>query len=164
VVSASPDRAAWHVAGWGTLGWIETGIKSVAFLCAYAALATSITTGWSIPRGVRVAEFVLIGVATLGLLAAIGDRLLEREVVSMVFVVFNDVAHLALLASLVTTAGPGRLLTAFTVLMTCGELVKIRFLRSTGFTVRNTPTSVVIGLTAAYALLYATAAAVWVWR
>ncbi len=164
MVSASPDRAAWHVAQWGTLGWIETAIKSVAFLCAYVALAMSITTGWSIPRGVRVVEFVLIGVATLGLLAAIGDRLLEREVVSMVFVVFNDLAHLALLTSLVTTAGPGRLLTAFAVLMTCGELVKIRFLRTTGFTVRNTPTSVVIGLVTAYALVYATAAAVWVWR
>ena len=162
-MSASADRAAWHVARWGTLGWIETGIKSIAFLCAYAALATSITTGWSTPHGVRVAEVVLIGVAALGLLAAIGDRLLEREVVAMVFVVFNNLAHLALLASLLTTAGPGRLLTAFAVLMTCGELVKIRFLRSTGFTVRNTPGWIVIGLTTAYALVYALAGAVWVW-
>ena len=48
--------------------------------------------------------------------------------------------------------------------MLCGELVKIRFLRSTGFTVRNTPASIVIGLTAAYALVYALAALVWVWR
>jgi hypothetical protein len=107
---------------------------------------------------------VLIGIATLGLLAAIGDRLLEYEIVAMVFVVFNNFAHLALLAGLVTTAGPGRLLTAFAVLMLCGELVKIRFLHSTGFTVRNTPASTVIGLTAAYALVYALAALVWVWR
>jgi hypothetical protein len=48
--------------------------------------------------------------------------------------------------------------------MLCGELVKIRFLHSTGFTVRNTPASTVIGLTAAYALVYALAALVWVWR
>ena len=48
--------------------------------------------------------------------------------------------------------------------MLCGELVKIRFLRSTGFTVRNTPVSVVIGLTVAYALVYALAVLVWVWR
>jgi hypothetical protein len=82
----------------------------------------------------------------------------------MVFVCFNNLAHLALLASLVTTAGPGRLLTAFAVLMLCGELVKVRFLRSTGFTVRHAPASIVIGLTTAYAVVYALAALVWVWR
>ena len=53
---------------------------------------------------------------------------------------------------------------AFAVLMLCGELVKIRFLRSTGFTVRNASASIVIGLTTAYALLFALAALVWVWR
>ena len=152
------------MARWGRLGWIETCIKSAAFLCAYAVLASSITTGWSTPGRVRVAELVLIGIATIGLLAAIGDRLLEREIVSMVFVCFNNLAHVALLASLLTTAGPGRLLTAFAVLMICGELVKIRFLRSTGFAVRKTPASIVIGLTTAYAAVYALAALVWVWR
>jgi len=146
------------------MGWIETGVKSCAFLCAYVALASSISTGWSTPRGVRIVELVLIGIATLGLMAAIGDRLLAGEIFAMVFVCFNNLAHLALLVSLLTTAGPGRLLTAFALLMICGELVKIRFLHSTGFTVRNTPTATVIGLTAAYALVYALAALVWVWR
>jgi hypothetical protein len=163
-VTPSRGTADWHVARWGRLGWIETGIKAVAFLCAYVALASSITTGWSAPGGVRIVELVLVGIATLGLLAAIGDRLLEREIVAMVFVCFNNAAHLALLASLVTTDGPGRLLTAFAVLMICGELVKLGFLYSTGFTVRNTPASIVIALTAAYALVYALAALVWVWR
>lgn len=158
------EAAGWHVARWGRLGWIETGVKSLAFLCAYVALASSITTGWSAPGGVRIVELVLVGVATLGLLAAIGDRLLEREIVAMVFVCFNNLAHLALLGSLVTTDGPGRLLTAFALLMMCGELVKLGFLYSTGFTVRNTPVSVVIGLTVAYAIVYALAALVWVWR
>ena len=163
-MSTSRETVGWHVARWGTLGWIETGVKSCAFVCAYAALASSITTGWSTPGGIRIAELVLIGIANGGLLAAIGDRLLEREIVAMVFVCFNNVAHLTLLASLLTTAGPGNLLTAFALLMTCGELVKIQFLRSTGFTVRNAPASTVIGLTAAYALVYALAALVWVWR
>ena len=159
----SSREAAWHVARWGPLGWIETGIKSLAFLCAYVALASSLTTGWSTPGRVRIVELMLIGIAALGLVAAIGDRVLEREIIAMVFVCFNNLAHLALLASLLTTDGPGRLLTAFALLMMGGELVKIRFLRSTGFTVRTTPTSVVIGLTAAYLLLYALAALVWLW-
>lgn len=163
-MNRSRGAAAWHVARWGLLGWIETGIKSLAFLCAYIAFASSVTTGWSTPRGIRIVELVLVGIATLGLLAAIGDRLLEREIVAMVFVCFSNLAHLTLLASLLTTDGPGRLLTAFAVLMMCGELVKIRFLHSTGFTVRNTPTSIVIRLTVAYAIVYALAALVWVWR
>ena len=41
------ETAGWHVAGWGALGWIETGVKSLAFLCAYVALAHTITSGWS---------------------------------------------------------------------------------------------------------------------
>ncbi len=163
-MNASAQAAAWHVTRWGSLGWIETSAKSCAFICAYVALASSISTGWSTPHGVRIVELVLIGIATLGLLAAIGDRLLEREIVAMVFVCFNNLAHLALLASLATTAGPGRLLTAFAVLMTFGELVKIQFVRSTHFTVRNTSTATVIGLTTAYALMYTLAALVWVWR
>lgn len=163
-MSPSHETVGWHVARWGTLGWIETGVKSLAFLCAYVALASSITTGWSTPGGVRVAELVLIGIANAGLLAAIGDRLLEREIIAMVFVCFNNLAHLALLASLLTTAGPGNLLTAFAVLMTCGELIKIQFLRSTGYTVRNTPASIVIGLTAAYTFIYTLAALLWVWQ
>jgi hypothetical protein len=123
---------------------METSAKSLAFLCAYVALASSVTTGWSTPRAVRRVELVLVGIATLGLLAAIGDRLLEREVIAMVFVCFNNLAHLALLLSLLTSGGPGRLLTAFALLMICGELVKIGFLYSTGFTVRNNPTSTLI--------------------
>ncbi len=126
----SREAAAWHVTRWGPLGWIETGVKSCAFLCAYLALASSIATGWSTPRGVRIVELALIGTATVGLVAAIGDRLLER--------VMDGV--------------------------TCGELVKIQFLCSTGLTVRNVPAATVIGLTAAYALVYALAALVWVWR
>ena len=106
------------MARWGTLGWIETGVKSLAFLCAYVRSGIVDHDRMVDPRGVRVAELVLVGIATVGLLAAIGDRLLEREIVAMVFVCFNNLAHLALLASLVTTAGPGHLLTAFAVLMT----------------------------------------------
>ncbi len=45
--------------------------------------------------------------------------------------------------------------------MISGELKTIRFLRSTGFTVRNAPTSIVIGLTATYAALYTLAALTW---
>ena len=53
-------------------------------------------------------------------------------------------AHLALLASLLTTTGPERLLTAFAVLMLCGELVKIRFVRSTGFPRRSARASLAL--------------------
>ena len=50
-MSLARQTTRWHAARWGTLGWIETGVKSVAFLCAYVALASSISTGWSTPAG-----------------------------------------------------------------------------------------------------------------
>ncbi len=88
------------------MGWIEPGVKARGFLCAYSALATSITPGWSAPCGVRVVEIALIGIATIGLVAAIRDRLIEREIIAMGFVVLSNLAHLAIIASLATTAGP----------------------------------------------------------
>ena len=33
-MSLARQTTRWHVARWGTLGWIETGVKSLAFLCA----------------------------------------------------------------------------------------------------------------------------------
>ena len=163
-VNPSRETVGWHVARWGPLGWIETGVKSCAFLCAYVGAGIVDHDRMVDPPRSQSCRAGADRHRHRRALAAIGDRLLEREIVAMVFVCFNNFAHLALLASLLTTAGPGHLLTAFAVLMTCGELVKIQFLRSTGFTVRNAPASTVIGLTAAYALVYALAALVWVWR
>jgi hypothetical protein len=52
-------------------------------------------------------------------------------------------------------------LSVFCALMLGGELVKIVWLRTTEFTVREAAPIVVQGLVAAYAVLYAVALVVW---
>src|SRR5262249_55971117 len=141
--------------------WAETGVKAVAFAIAYVALARALDGDLAAPSGIRIAELVLLGVAELGLLLAIGDRLIERELIAAVFVVFSNTAHLSMLYALFTVPGPGHLLTYFCAFMLAGELVKLVFLSETGFTVRETAPVVVQGLVVGYALIYAIAIVLW---
>jgi hypothetical protein len=49
---------------------------------------------------VRIAELALLGVAELGILLTIVDRVLERELIAIGFVVFNNAAHASMLYAL----------------------------------------------------------------
>jgi hypothetical protein len=131
---------------------LETTVKAVAFACAYAALTVA-DGPTAMPSGTRLAILILLAVAEAGLLLAIGDRWIEREITAAVFVVFNNAAHLSMMLAVARDVGNGWIL-AFALLMLAGELVKIVFLRTTGFTVRDAGTGVLVGLTAGYAAVY----------
>ncbi len=146
---------SWHWANWGPLGLIETVIKGVAFLVAYAAFLRTANSSFVSPAGAAAAEVILLGLAELGLLAAIRDRLIEREVTAFVFVLANNAAHLGLIWSLCTVKGAGAAVWMFALLMLAGELVKIAFLRTTGFTVRGHSSQLLVALTGVYAAIYA---------
>ena len=155
-MTAPEQPRGWYRAGWGPLGLLETVLKGAAFICAYAAALGS-DGGVDLPGGARLGILVLLIVAELGLLLAIGDRWIEREVTAAVFVVFNNVAHLAMILAVLRGVSSGWIL-AFALLMLAGELVKIVFLRTTGFTVRDASTALLVRLTAGYAAIYAAVA------
>jgi hypothetical protein len=159
-VSATSDRT-WHVGEYDLLGWAETAVKAVAFVVAYIALVHALDRSLHAPTGIRIVELLLIGVAELGLLAAIGDRLIERELIAIGFVVFNNVAHIGMLYALLAVPGPGLLLSAFCALMLGGELIKIAWLRETEYRVRDVAPMVVQGLVLGYAALYLVALLTW---
>ena len=77
-MTAVPDKG-WHVGDYGRLGWAETAVKAVAFAIAFVALAHALDRELARPHGIHVFELVLLGVAELGLILAVGDRLIERE-------------------------------------------------------------------------------------
>lgn len=145
----------WHRGAWGPLGTAETLVKSAAFLAAYIAFARSLGHGRATPHGSELAEVILLGIAELGLLGAIADRIMEREITAMVFVVFNNAAHLGLIWALLAVRDAQQAVIVFAGLMLVGELVKIGFLRTTGYTVRSHGTSLVVAIVSAYAGLYA---------
>ena len=158
---AATEQRGWHVGTYEPLAWAETAVKAVAFLIAYVALVQALGRTLHSPDGIHIAEIVLLGVAELGLLFAIGDRLIERELIAMVFVAFNNVAHVGMLYALLAVPGPGGLVSLFCLFMLTGEVVKIAWLRTTHFTVRELSALTVQALVVAYASIYLVALIVW---
>lgn len=146
-------RPAWHVGDWGPLGWLETVLKLAGVAVGVAALIATLGDPADGPGGARLAQAIVLGVLCLGLLAAIADRLADREIVGMAFIVAMNAGHLAMLAALLRDDVEGYLIT-FAALMLAGDLVKLVFLRTTGFTVRSVPRAAVYGLVGAYVAGY----------
>ena len=145
----------WHVASWPRLAWLETAVKLIAILIGIRAFTQAVSAGGlGFPSGETLVQLIVMTVLSLGLIAAIFDRLVEREVVAMVFVILNNFGHWGIVIALLGKDGPGSLLTAFAALMLFGDLVKLVFLRVHGFQVRDTPRSVLFGLTLFYVLGY----------
>jgi hypothetical protein len=149
----TPPR--WHVASWPPLAWLETAIKLAALILGIVALVQALDGGtFALPGGLRLAQLIILALLSLGLVAAILDRLAEREIVAMIFVVINNLGHWGMVVALATEPGPGGLLLAFAGLMLLGDVVKLVFLRVHDFSVRDTPQPVLYGLTSVYVVGY----------
>jgi hypothetical protein len=158
---AATRERTWHVGSYEPLAWAETALKAAAFVVAYVAFVQALQRTLHAPDGIHVAELALLGVAELGLLAAVGERLGQRELIAVGFVLLNNAAHLGMLYALLAVPGPGGLVSLFCLLMLTGEVVKIAWLRTTHFTVRELSTLGVQGLVVAYASIYLAALIVW---
>ncbi len=150
------DVKGWYVADWPPLAWIETALKAVALVIGILALIQALKgNAFMLPRGFRLGQLVVLGLLSLGLVAAIFDRWVEREVVAMIFVIVNNLGHWGMVVALAARPGPGVSLIAFAALMLLGDLVKLVFLKVHDFTVRDTPRGVLYGLTLFYVFGYA---------
>ena len=148
------SRRAWHVGEWGALGWAETVLKTTGCAVAVVALLDSLGRPAEGPEGWRLAQVLLLAVLSVALVAAVADRLAEREIVGMVFIPVAVAGHVAMTLALLRDADAGGALVAFAVLLLAGDLTKLGFLATSGFRVRDLPPAVVAGLTAAFALAY----------
>jgi hypothetical protein len=145
----------WHVAKWSTLAWIETIVKAIAILIGVVALVNSFHGSFEFPTGSRLVQFIVLGILSLGLIAAIFDRLSRREIVSMVFVVFNNLGHWGMLVALAFIPGPGTFLVYFSALMLVGDLVKLASFKIDNFTQSGVSSATLNGLTSFYLIGYA---------
>ncbi len=149
------NKKHWHVAQWPPLAWLETAIKAAALIVGISALLGALSAGdFELPSGLRLAQLIVQAILSLGLVAAIFDRILEREIVAMIFVPFNNLGHWGLVVALASVSGPGSALVFFALLMLIGDLVKLAFIKVHDFKVRDTPRSVLYGLTGFYAAGY----------
>jgi hypothetical protein len=151
----------WHVGEHHPLAWAETAVKAVAFVIAYVAFAHALDRGLHSPSGIRIAELALLGVAELGIVLTIVDRIIERELIAVGFVVFNNVAHASMLYALLAIPGPGGLLSLFCAFMLGGELIKWRWLHTTRPSMRELSLMAAQAFVVAYAGVYLVALVFW---
>ena len=151
----------WHVGDYHPLAWAETAVKAVAFVVAYVAFVHALDRGLHSPSGVRIAELALLGVAELGILLTIVDRVLERELIAIGFVLFNNAAHASMLYALLAIPGPGGLLSLFCALMLGGEVIKLRWLHQERPPLRQLTLMAAQAFVVAYAAIYLVALVFW---
>jgi hypothetical protein len=159
-VTATTERS-WHIGEYHPLAWAETAVKAVAFVVAYVSFVHALDRSLHSPSGVRILELALLGVAELGILLTIVDRVLERELIAMGFVVFNNAAHASMLYALFAVPGPGGLLSIFCALMLGGELIKWRWLHKTRPKLRELSLMAAQAFVVAYAVIYLVALILW---
>ncbi len=146
---------AWHVARWPPLAWLETGIKLLALgIGVGTAVAALANPTFAFPTGLRLGQFILLVILSLGLVAAIFDRLTDRELIAMGFVVLNNLGHWGMVLALATASNLGRTVWLFAGLMLLGDLVKIWFIKTANFTVRDFPQRTLYILTGMYVVGY----------
>lgn len=145
---------AWRVGEWGLLGWAETVLKTAGAGVGVAAFLVTLGVPADGPSGVRLAQVILLAVLSLGLVAGVYDRYLEREVIGIVFVPVMLAGHLGMTLALARDADAGASLVAFCALVLAGDLVKLLFLATSDFRVRDLPRAAVMGLTGLYAAGY----------
>ena len=139
-------------------------IKLVALGTGIYALATTLDGGnFAIPSGAQLGQLVALVMLSLGLIAAIGDRWIEREIVAMIFVLVNNLGHWSVVG-LLLLGTDGHKVALFAALMMAGDLVKLLFLAAhTDFTVRATPRIVLYALTSIYVAGYGLVLALQMW-
>jgi hypothetical protein len=149
IMSQSPTSSrSWHIAHWPLLAWLETIIKLAALTIGIIAGINALSVGgFALPTGLQLAQFVILLVLSLGLIAAIFDRIADREIIAMIFVVVNNVGHWGMLLGLATGS---EYLLWFAGLMLLGDLVKLWFIRMHDFTVRDYAPRILYILTLVY--------------
>jgi len=115
----------------------------------------AITTGaFLIPTGKNLVQAAILVVLSVGLLAAVIDRLQRREIVSMAFIVFNNLGHWGMLATLFFTPFPHIPLLLFSMLMVSGDLVKLAEIFRGSLILPGISKRTLLGLTLFYILGY----------
>jgi len=135
----------WYVAPMSRLEKLETGLKVTAIVIAFFTFVTTFEVGGLVrPGGGAGAQSRILMWMAIALAVAILDRLQQREVMSIVFVGFNDLAHWAMYLSLMSGLATGLLVLLYAGFMMAGDIVKMVFFSTSGYTVRGLPKAVIL--------------------
>ncbi len=145
----------WYVAHWPALAWLETTIKIIGLLVALIAVLMTIFEGeFEFPASTRMVQWIILFAMSLGLLLAIYDRIVERELVAMGFVIINNIGHWGMVIALMFTPPPDGGLMIFAGMMMFGDIIKLWYLFTSGYAPRLIPRSLLYFLTSCYVIGY----------
>ncbi len=150
------NAKTWHIANWGSLGWLETGLKGISIIAGFVAFSLTTNAGSvqivDIPHGITIA---ILGLMTLFVSTIILLRFSQREVTSILFSIANTLAHIGMLYFVIFTPDNSVLPFVFGIGYVLGELVKQRFLNTTGYTEMGQETSQMLMLSRGLVIIYA---------
>lgn len=119
----------WHLENWHLLGWIETIIKSLAIIIGIYVFFLGIKQpNFLNINNLPLIQLVIFLILSLGLLFAIINRYQKKDIISMVFILFNNWAHWGLLYAIFKGVNI-KFLYSFVLLMLAGDIVKLVFLK-----------------------------------
>ena len=125
----------WHVAKWGLWGWIETGLKIVGIVAGIIAFfSSSSVSTLTIGGHPHLAAVILLALLTLLTAGVVFIRFQQREVISLVYSVFNFLGHAGLLIAFLRIPDQRTYAIILGVFYALGELSKQRFLAISGYT------------------------------
>jgi hypothetical protein len=134
-MAATTQSQGWHVANWGLWGWIETGLKLIGIGAGFLAFfGSSSATEMIVGGNPNLAAVILLALLTLGLFAAVFMRVMQKEIISLIFSILNVLGHAGILIALLRQPDQQTLPLIFAGFFVLGELAKQRFLAISGYT------------------------------
>jgi len=117
----------WRCQRYGPLGWMETVVKALAMGVGIASLQIY-NRASRVLTAKRLTQIVLMGLLGGVLLAAIVQRILDKELFALGFIIFQVVAHWIMVLILILSVDPGAYIFVYVFLMILGEFIKLCFL------------------------------------
>jgi hypothetical protein len=144
-----------HIARWGNLGWLETLAKAVGIIAGMVAfLSASSIESVPLEGFTNTAAAILLGLITLGVFFSILIRIYQKEIISIIFAVASALGHAGMSYYLLRGVVDNGLPLVLGVTYIIGELIKQRFLTTTGYTELGANTSLMLLASRGLMLVY----------
>ena len=139
------------------MGWLETIVKLVGVVISILAfLNTSAISTLTVGGSPRLAAIILLGLLVVLTFGVIFIRIRQQEIISIIYAALNFIGHAGMLTALlrapVESASYG---IAFAIAYIAGELVKQRFLVTSGYTEQGQNTQGMVTFSRALMGIYA---------
>jgi len=117
----------WRCQRYGPLGWMETLVKLIAIGVGVASLSIY-SNADKVLSTLRIVQIVFMAIIGAVLVAMIVQRVLDKELFALGFIVVHVIGHWIMVLILIQSKNPGAFIFVYCFLMVLGEFIKICFL------------------------------------